>query len=265
MNNEKGSATLEAAIILPVIMLLLFSMLSLGLFLYQRFVILNSALYAVEQSSMTWNNSLRDPETGLIEPGDKSEYQTDGLYWRIIQDFPDAPLVSQKKAKALSLFEKAAGRPVFTKLAKKNRLDYSNYIFSRRIVLDTENKFLVRDILVSKAAGQARASVQSEVVEPQEFIRNYELGSTYLSQFMNYIDAQGRQDTQEEEALTVYASKNSDVNGQKLYHFSGCRYINQIKKENLLVFGSEKEAQEAGFHLCLICAKAKKGQTGTNP
>ena len=37
------------------------------------------------------------------------------------------------------------------------------------------------------------------------------------------------------------------------YHYPTCRYAERIKPENLIIFDSPKEAQEAGYVPCKVC------------
>jgi methylphosphotriester-DNA--protein-cysteine methyltransferase len=38
------------------------------------------------------------------------------------------------------------------------------------------------------------------------------------------------------------------------YHFATCRYVKTIKEKNLITFNSVKEAIDAGYFPCKVCA-----------
>jgi len=45
-----------------------------------------------------------------------------------------------------------------------------------------------------------------------------------------------------------YGSINSNV-----YHYSSCRYVNQIKSNNLTSFSSVQNAKSRGYRPCKVC------------
>ena len=58
------------------------------------------------------------------------------------------------------------------------------------------------------------------------------------------------------DAPKYYGSTKSDK-----YHKEGCRYIEKIKDENLIIFRSVKEAQEADYVGCKVCKPPSEGAT----
>ncbi len=54
-----------------------------------------------------------------------------------------------------------------------------------------------------------------------------------------------RSDQQEQ---VVYSSRRSNV-----YHRATCRYVRQIKPENLISFPTKAEAERGGYRACKVC------------
>lgn len=64
------------------------------------------------------------------------------------------------------------------------------------------------------------------------------------------IDSDSSKIAGEEGKGTFVASKNS-----KIFHKSDCSYVQSIKEENRIWFGSEKEAEDKGFSPHSFCFK----------
>lgn len=256
IKSAKGSATLESTFVVPIIIILLFSMISLAMYFYNKLVSLDSATYTAQQSAMNWSNSVKDLETGYL-----NENYSDGLYWRITNDFENSPLVIKKSTKALLFLEKVLGKQFSEISSQSNHVGYHNNVISRTVSVDMDKSMIFKDPFVSQLANNhLNNSANSEVVEPVEYIRNIELGASYLDDFISYLKPGGKKDKKDNESVTVYASLKSNVNGQRLYHYAGCKHISKIKKENLITFSSVEEAQRQGYHLCLDCAKTQKSK-----
>ncbi|WP_082655356.1 TadE family protein [Paenibacillus sp. 32O-W] len=81
LRRDDGSFALEAAMVMPVILTIVFVLLFFGLYMYQNVMLYYTASAAAEQAAFGWDNSSRDPKSGLAPPG-----QYDGLYWRLGND-----------------------------------------------------------------------------------------------------------------------------------------------------------------------------------
>lgn len=204
-----------------------------ALFIYQKMVIMDTAVYVARERAATWNNSFRDIETGSLG----GSLNNDGLYWRITGDAAGSELVDRKLRDA----DKFAQIMINTHMLEPRQSGLLGINYNNQIIKRT----------VSTSSG-----VCSDIPEPVEFIRNFGLGKEYLNQIAGYIKTFGKKSSAEER-LTVVASKNSNVYGQKIYHYPGCKHIGKIKQENLKEFESGDLAAKAGYHLCIDCAKGK--------
>lgn len=231
--SSKGSATLELTIIFPLILFILLALIFFALFVYQKMVTMDTAVYTARERAATWNNSFRDIETGSL----KGSINNDGLYWRITGDTPGSELVNKKLRNA----DKYAQSMINDHLLEPRQ--------SALLAINYKNQVIKRRVATSSGA-------VSDVSEPVEFIRNFGLGKEYLNQLVGYLKTFGQKQSAEER-LTVIASKNSNVYGQKIYHYPGCKHIGKIKQENLMEFESGDLADKAGYHLCIDCAKGK--------
>ncbi|QHT62788.1 pilus assembly protein [Paenibacillus lycopersici] len=76
--REDGNFTLEASMVFPVLFIALIGLLMLSMYTYQKVVLYHSASLASERTAFRWDNSARDPLSGIAPTG-----QYDGLYWRL--------------------------------------------------------------------------------------------------------------------------------------------------------------------------------------
>ncbi|QHW33216.1 pilus assembly protein [Paenibacillus rhizovicinus] len=76
--REDGNFTLEASMVFPVLFLILIALLMFSMYAYQNVVLYHTASLTSERTAFRWDNSSRDPLSGIAPTG---EY--DGLYWRL--------------------------------------------------------------------------------------------------------------------------------------------------------------------------------------
>lgn len=81
LRDVRGSFTLEASLVLPVIFYAILVLLFFCLYLYQNALLGQAASAAAERSAYTWDNSYRNDLTGAFEEG-----HYDSLYWRLKDD-----------------------------------------------------------------------------------------------------------------------------------------------------------------------------------
>lgn len=223
------------------------------MFIYQKFTSLEGAVYTVKERAATWDNSFRDLETGSRG----ESFRTDGLYWRIIADYSGSDLVSQKQKNANVFARSKLGYGRLSYFPEEDEITtkYVNRVINRTVSVDVGQDIQASYPGLSKLLGTSIfSSASADIAEPVEFIRTYELANEYFSQLLGYLQSFGQNIPLPPE-VQVFASSKSDVYGQKVYHFAGCRYIARIKKENLKTFTNEDEAVSQGYHLCIVCAK----------
>jgi len=253
--KNRGSATIEATIILPAILLVLFSLIFFSMYIYQRLIVLDSAIYTAKERAATWDNSKKELETGSLG----GAIYTDGLYWRIFDDNAGSALVYQKDESAGNFIEGRLGQGLYkSRNPRRATVSYDNKIIKRTVsVVVNQDIFFPHRWLTALSGTATAAGARSDVSEPVELIRNFDLGNEYLSQVLNSLGIFGRGTPPAEDDSRVIASAKSDVNGQKVYHYPGCWHISKIKDENLVEFNSVDAADAQGFHLCRDCAKRK--------
>ncbi|HEX3032227.1 MAG TPA: TadE/TadG family type IV pilus assembly protein [Bacillota bacterium] len=231
----QGSVTVEAAIIFPVIILLLLGLVILAAYIYQRYGLFETTVYVAAQRAATWDNSSKDLETGALKP----PVGQDNLYWRLFEDHQGAALTQKKLDAAVSLAERMSAAALFSSGRDLPVVSYRNIPgLQRQVTVKTGQKSLATgNLFQGLLPRRVTSAVTSQVAEPAEFIRNVEL-----------IATQGKQ-------RMVVSSVNS-----RLYHYPECprSYDNRIKDKNFELFYTEEEAIKAGkIRSCLYCQRLK--------
>lgn len=253
--DSRGSMTLEATLVFPLILFILASLIFFCMYIYQKLVVLDTAVYTAKERAATWDNSKKNLETG----GLNGALVNDGLYWRILNDFTGSSLVNQKSQDGRGLSGSMLLTGVFKKpVSQQIEVTYSNKAVKRTVSVKVNQNIILPKVWSSGIlSSQVGGSAKADIAEPVEFIRNFDLGSDYLNELVNYMKTYGQDQVGETKPTPVIASVRSNVNGQQLYHNLGCKYIKQINQENIREFPSEDAARAAGFHICLNCAKQK--------
>lgn len=269
--NVRGSITLEASIVMPAILLILFSLVFLSMYEYQKLVLLDSVVYTARQRAVTWDNTGK-----AIEDGFMPELGYDGLYWRIYNDFTGfaeknnsgtenqgSPLVKEKTKEGgnflYSLLQQGSFRTELTDL----QVRYIKKLFERTVVVGVSENFIFPDNWLSDLFdSRLKIEAQSDVVEPVEYIRNIDLAakysSTMIADMIDRIGGFGTEQKGEVQSRQLIASSakryGKDV---KVYHYPGCKYISRIKESNRIEFETVQEANSNGYYMCLYCARRK--------
>ncbi len=242
MKSVRGSYTLEAAIVFPIMIMLLIGLMFLSTYVYQKFAVLDAAIYVSTQRADTWDNSKKDLETGRL-----SEDNSDGLYWRIFDDFSgtnalDGNLVGKKLKQAVSSLEPFARDGLIQDpVSYTNTGEYKNRIVDRIVSLRIEQGFAKPGWPLDFLGGQCSTYSQAHVCEPVESLR---IASNCLGLLDN----------------PVYVTDSSQYfNIPKVYHTrSNCRYVPRImRNNNLIVLPSAAEAEANGYRQCKYCAREK--------
>lgn len=199
IRDIRGSFTLEASLVLPIIFIAILLLLFFCLYLYQNAFLAHSAAIAADRASYVWDNSFRDPKTGAV-----STSKADSLYWRLTSDTMLQSIfsiggsgASSEAASTLQLpsTEAEVSSDNSLPLQKLKRVA-SQLPIGFRGEMSYQNKLLVRKIdvtlqrLVSlapldKIIGDSTqiGVASSYIVEPVEFIRTVELGRYYGAKF----------------------------------------------------------------------------------
>ncbi|WP_246187859.1 TadE family protein [Paenibacillus tengchongensis] len=189
--DDEGSFTVEASMLLPILMGITLLLLFFGLYTYQRSMLLQVASLASERTSYNWDNSNKAPD-GSFAPG-----ESDSLYWRLADDRLVASLFGTSsgasEAKATLPVQNETGNLVKMKLRKGTAAVPANmpgevqyqYGLTGRSVGVSLRRMLnlpVLDGLLSDGADPGVAA-RSAVAEPAEFIRTVELMRYFGAKF----------------------------------------------------------------------------------
>ncbi|MGV2786922.1 pilus assembly protein, partial [Clostridium perfringens] len=79
--DESGSFTVEASLVLPIVLMVTVLLLFLCLYIYQQSMLVQASAAASERTAFSWDNSHKIAATGSVEQG-----QYDSLYWRLTDD-----------------------------------------------------------------------------------------------------------------------------------------------------------------------------------
>ncbi|MDP5274099.1 TadE family protein [Chengkuizengella axinellae] len=187
--QQKGSFTLESAMIFPLIFTITISTIFLSLFFYQKAILYSHASLTAERASFNWDNSHKDTITGKV-----NLEMNDELYWRAFQDsvsqiFPfgvsdeevalELPLQNQTTENSL-IFIKMKNAAKLLPNSLFGIMFYSNDLLSRKISVE-----LNRIIHIPNAVqihDHVNEKVESSITEPVEFIRNIDLLRSFIQE-----------------------------------------------------------------------------------
>lgn len=189
--NTKGSFTLEASIVFPIILFTTLLILFMCMYQYQNTMLKQAASKTSERAAYTWDNSHKDINTGAFPQG-----QDDGLYWRIADDNMISGLFGWAGAANtanVAIPGGSGGSLPASKLAAaaswipgkmSGNTTYNNHLMMRNV-----NTTLSEPISLGALERElghplrSEVSASSVVVEPVEFIRTIELMRYYGAKF----------------------------------------------------------------------------------
>jgi len=169
-NFEKGSFTVEASIVAPIVILSIIAVILIGLILYQRAVLQSTADKAVQAGAASWESLSSDTATGKTTI---DELDDNGLYWRLFEADREAKTAKLEKFAEELLVKKNILKPESSSVSVVIR-DYTVY---KRLELTIENFYRVPGSAVMRifgSDGKLRLKVISFAVvdDPAELIRN---------------------------------------------------------------------------------------------
>ncbi|KGE19039.1 TadE/TadG family type IV pilus assembly protein [Paenibacillus wynnii] len=191
--KEDGSFTIEASLLLPIIMFITMLLLFFCLYSYQKSVLLQVASATAERGAYTWDNSHKET-TGSFAAG-----QYDSLYWRIGEDnllgslfgagagsgsvtvlLPDKTEGSAEDLPKVKLGQSAVKVPV----NMPGEIKYTFGLTGRKVSLKLQHLLdlpVLDEILTD--GGVPAVEAQSLIAEPVEFIRSVDLMRYYGAKF----------------------------------------------------------------------------------
>ncbi|PJN57233.1 hypothetical protein PAEVO_39610 [Paenibacillus sp. GM2FR] len=191
--DETGSFTVEASLVLPIVLMVTVLLLFLCLYIYQQSMLVQASAAASERTAYSWDNSHKFAATGSVEQG-----QYDSLYWRLTEDNVVGTLfglVGGDSTRSITLpqGEAEGGKLPELKLSKggtavpasmAGEMRYTNQLLIRKVTTSLNEQVTLTPLSrILDDGGQIKVSAQSIVVDPVEFIRSVDLMRYYGSKF----------------------------------------------------------------------------------
>ncbi|BCG57838.1 TadE family protein [Paenibacillus sp. URB8-2] len=213
IRNDEGSFTVEAAMVLPIIMCVTMLLLFFCLYSYQKSMLLQIASSASERAAYNWDNSHKASD------GSFPQGQYDSLYWRIGDDRLLGSLFGTGENGEAAAIQLPDGRAEESnlpavKLGKsamripdnlQGEMSYSYTLTGRKVKAKLRrmlNLPVLDEILSDRA--QPEVTARSLVAEPVEFIRTVELMRYYGAKFRgNSANAEPEQAMKRQDASTM--------------------------------------------------------------
>jgi len=205
--EERGSYSIEAALVMPLLLAIILLFIAAGTYMYQTVITYYSVSNAAERTAFSWDNSYRDYHSGIM-----LEHKYDPLYSRLASNgvlgalfqwsgithkqhvsISDHNAVEQNSSTVKKL-QRAADWLSEKELGLTGGIEHDQQILSPAI-----------EVKVDK---QARSSIESYasrsiIVDPTEFIRNVHLFSYYSSKLKQLRKEEQQQDWSEERVQNV--------------------------------------------------------------
>jgi len=169
----KGSIVVEAAIVVPVIILSLIAIIYISFLVFQKAYLQSLADTTAKKGADFWKNRYSNIETGrdykIIPEGME-------LYWWIYDTSNE-----EKKTKLESYLENRAGRYSIIKAAdRKAYVSLLNYVIGKKVKVVIEESYIIPGADFLKVFGiknvyKIKAVSESVISDPDELIRNVDL------------------------------------------------------------------------------------------
>ena len=167
---KKGSITVEASIVVPIVIFSIIAVILMGLILYQRAVLQSIADKAVREGAASWESLSADTATGKTNI---SGLDDNGLYWRLFE------ADSEEKRVRLERYTEAllARKNILKPESRSTSAVVRDYIIYKRLELSIEYSYRLPGGAVMRifgSDGRLRLKVTSFAVidDPAELIRN---------------------------------------------------------------------------------------------
>lgn len=216
LKDDRGSFTIEASLLLPIIMFITMLLLFFCLYSYQQSMLMQVASAATERAAYDWDNSHKEME-GSFAAG---EY--DSLYWRIGEDGLLSSLFggdTDSGGQKLELPVETQGTSVLPILKLEHasgmvpdnmpgEMNYTYSLTGRTVSAELKRMLdlpLLDDVLADEAKPVVKA--QSVVTEPVEFIRTVDLMRYYGAKFKGGSQSGGSSTAMEKKDASAIMTK----------------------------------------------------------
>ncbi len=166
----KGSITVEASIIVPIVILSISAVIYMGLLLYQRALIQSAAEIAAEAGASVWASGVNEIHTGKPEA---DGFGKAGLYRRIFDSGKESRLETVRKYAADAAVKNELLHPIESKVD----VVLKDYAVCRKLEVRIDHHYslpLGNFLKIFGGSGRIKMSVKavSSIDEPVELIRN---------------------------------------------------------------------------------------------
>lgn len=191
--DESGNFTIEASLVLPIVLVVTALLLFLCLYIYQKSMLAQASAAASERTAYIWDNSHKTAPSGSVELG-----LHDSLYWRLTDDQLLGILFGLsggEASKSISIpqGENRDGNLPELKMSKgssavpagmSGEMKYSNQLLIRKVTTSLHQQVSLTPLnRLLEDGGRIQVSAQSVVVDPVEFIRTVDVMRYYGSKF----------------------------------------------------------------------------------
>lgn len=189
IKDNKGSFTVEACIVVPVVIISILALIMIGEFLYQQFCIQSIADRTAQRGAEIWNYPAKDMIYGQIT---KDRMKDVSLYWRIWES-DSARHVKKSKieeyTKYLVYCDSVLGEPVNVEATADMVEDY---IFYKKIRVTVTAEYKNPFASFLKAFGikntiKIKAHSDAVINEPVEFIRSTDFAVDVVKEIDNKL------------------------------------------------------------------------------
>jgi hypothetical protein len=216
LRDDRGSFTIEASLLLPIIMFITMLLLFFCLYSYQKSMLLQVASASAERAAFNWDNSHKE-KTGAFP-----HENYDSLYWRIGEDgllssifggeggsggvSLELPAESEDKGELGVVKLKSSSGMIPANMPGEMSYKYS--LTGRKVSLELK-RMLHLPVLDGVLADQASPTVQAQsvVAEPTEFIRTVDLMRYYGAKFKGGQGSGGTGQAMDQQEATAMMTK----------------------------------------------------------
>ncbi len=194
LKGSEGSFTVEASLVLPIVLFVTMTLVFFCLYVYQQSFLHQTASAVAERAAYSWDNSHKQAATYQVGKG-----QYDSLYWRLSEDgmlgalFGWTGITENTETVPMPGGNGAGGSLPVIKMnhsgsmvppEMKGEISYKNTIVQRTVRVDLTRMLSLPPLdTLLKDGSDASSFGNSAVVEPVEFIRTVDLMRYYASKF----------------------------------------------------------------------------------
>lgn len=190
-NHSRGSLTVEAVLVIPIIIFVLFWLVNIAFVLYQYAALQSYANQAVEAAQAGWDNTSKDIRTGRLE--NSKQLNDAWLYWNVIDKDKSVKETSLKswiykqlkEDPLMELFTKETSTGAVTVTVSQKSLLCLRRSIEVRITDNRKTLFSpLRNMFGLDMTNEVTVVSTGTLEDPAELIRNLDWGVDLYSGYM---------------------------------------------------------------------------------